>query len=93
LASIDSRGISDFVSNTCNALIVGSVVFVSTAVNKISPSQIAVYPNYLLIYFYQFIFQFIVVGSTTIIYYLRHPPLRKSLAREMKYIKEQFGFS
>ena len=92
LASMESRVISDFASNTCNAVIVGSVVFVSTAVNKISPMHIAIYPNYLLIYFYQFIIPFIVIGSTTLVYFLRHPPLRKSLAREVKYFKDKLSF-
>jgi hypothetical protein len=46
---------SDKATNAINAVIIGSVVSVSTVVNNLDPSKISEYPYYLLIYFYQFI--------------------------------------
>ena len=86
LHNLETQMISNFATNTANALVLGSIVFVSGAVNRISPSQIVECPNYLLMYFYQLVFPFLFMGSITLIYYLRHTPMKKAIAREIKII-------
>ncbi len=83
LSSIETRVMSDRATNAINAVIIGSVVSVSNVVNNIDPSKISEYPYYLLIYFYQFVFPFINIGTVTLLYYLRHAPLRKTIYREI----------
>jgi hypothetical protein len=62
LSTIETRVISDFVTNTCNAIIIG---FVSSALNRLNLSQTV--DNYLFLYFYQFIFPFVFIGSIAVI--------------------------
>jgi hypothetical protein len=85
LSAIETRVISDKATNAINALIIGSIVSVSTVVNNLDPSKIVEYPNYLFFYFYQFVFPFITIGTITLLYYLRHAPLRKTILREIVY--------
>ncbi len=81
ISSIENRLMSDKATNAINAVIVGSVVSVSHVVNSFDPSLFLEFPNYLVLYFYQLILPFLTIGTVTLVYYLRHAPLRKAIIR------------
>jgi hypothetical protein len=81
ISSIENRLMSDKATNAINAVIVGSVVSVSHVVNSFDPSLFLEFPHYLVLYFYQLILPFLTIGTVTLVYYLRHAPLRKAIIR------------
>ena len=81
ISSIENRLMSDKATNAINAVIVGSVVSVSHVVNSFDPSLFLEFPNYMVLYFYQLILPFLTIGTVTLVYYLRHAPLRKAIIR------------
>jgi hypothetical protein len=83
ISSIENRLMSDKATNAINAVIVGSVVSVSHVVNSFDPSLFLEFPNYMVLYFYQLILPFLTIGTVTLVYYLRHAPLRKAIIREI----------
>jgi hypothetical protein len=52
--------------------------------NRIKLSEISVYPNYHHLHVLNLILNPAVILTVMAIYYIRHPPLRKFLLREIK---------
>jgi hypothetical protein len=56
----------------------------TTAVNRTNPADFNKFPSYLLVYFMHFVVPFVITGTISLLYYARHPPLRKMLYRELR---------
>jgi hypothetical protein len=76
-----ANSITDFFNNlliiTCLACVGWSVA----KVDKIGPTDIIVFPNYLLVYFVYLLNPNIVMITIVITYYARHEPLRRNIKR------------
>ena len=83
-AFIQKRSISDFVTNLLSILVSTTLGITTTLVNKMNPGEVGKYQNYLLVYWLHFGVPLLISGTITILYYVRHPPLRVSLSREVK---------
>jgi hypothetical protein len=84
ISSIDNRAISDFVTNVLAVLATSSFGITTSLVNWTSPKMFNVYPYYLIVYFMHFVVPFLITGTIALLYYIRHPPLRKTIYREIK---------
>ncbi len=83
ILDIDQRSLSSLATNIINVVLTGILFFISTAVNHKNFNEANKYPVYLLFYFYNLIFPFILFGAISLTYYSRHPPLRKVIYREI----------
>ena len=84
ISFIQNRTFSDFVTNVVSLCSVALMIVTTTLVNKMDPSGLSQYPNYLLVYFLHFALPLLFTGSIMVLYYGRHQPLRASLFREAK---------
>ena len=84
ISSIDNRAISDFVTNVLSIVATSSFGITTSLVNWTSPKMFNVYPHYLIVYFMHFVVPFLITGTICLLYYIRHPPLRKIIFREIK---------
>ena len=84
LNNIEKQTIADATSNFFIVLGFASYTFVYFKLKQISPIDFNFYPNYLYIYFHQLIYPVLMAGIITLSYYIGHPPLRKTIAREAK---------
>jgi hypothetical protein len=83
ITSLDNRAISDFISNVFGVIATSSFGITTTLVNKTSPYKFNQYPYYLLVYYMHFIVPFLISGTISSLYFIRHPPLRKAIHREV----------
>jgi hypothetical protein len=81
---IEDHAFSDFFTNIFATLAITLFAFTTILVNKMDPSVIGKYPNYLLLYLQHFANPLLLTGSVMVLHYVRHPPLRASLLREAK---------
>ena len=84
ISFIQNRTFSDFVTNIVSLCSVALMIVTTTLVNKMDPSGLSLYPNYLLVYFLHFAHPLLFTGTIMVLYYGRHQPLRASLLREAK---------
>ena len=93
-SNFENQSLSDF---STNVMIVGltSVGVLSVlSVNNLNPLEANVFPNYLFVYWLHCFGPFVFGGLFSVIYYLRHPPLRISLVRELRErLNKMFPFS
>ena len=80
----ENNDISDFGTNAVNIVIFCSTGIISTFINKMDTSKANIYPFYFFVYFYDFIFPPLITSTIALVYYLRHPPLRKTIYRELR---------
>ena len=80
---LDNRAISDFVSNVFGVIATSSFGITTSIVNQTSPFKFNNYPYYLLVYYMHFIVPFLISGTISLLYFIRHPPLRKAIHREV----------
>jgi hypothetical protein len=86
ILSMDKHAISDNAANAFNVVVMSTTSVISTLVNNMDPGKANHFPYYLLIYFYHFIIPFMITGSVSCVYYIRHPPLRNVIIREVRWI-------
>ena len=84
ISFIQNHTISDYVTNIVALCSCTLLIATTTLVNKMDPSGLSQYPNYLLVYFLHFALPLLFTGSIMVLYYGRHQPLRASLLREAK---------
>ncbi len=83
ILDIDKNSMASLATNVINLSLISTAFIFSTYVNHMDPDKANKYPLYLLFYFYNLLFLCILFGSISLTYYLRHPPLRKAIYREM----------
>ena len=83
MLDIDKNSMASLATNIINVVIFAAAFVFSTTVNHMDPDKANKYPFYLLIYFYNLLFPCILFGVISLTYYMRHPPLRKAIYREM----------
>lgn len=83
ILDIDKNSMASLATNVINLSLISTAFIFSTSVNHMDPDKANKYPLYLLFYFYNLLFPCILFGSISLTYYLRHPPLRKAIYREM----------
>ncbi len=88
ISSIDSRALSDFGTSAVSVVLSLAVGFIPTIGNEMNPDNLNNFPYYLFIYFNHFISTNVLTLFTAIIYYLRHPALRQTVIREIKFISK-----
>ena len=77
----------EFSKTFCNSII--TVLFLvvnallTAQVNSLSVAEINEFPNYLYMYCLQLIQPGLVTSALALLYYIRHPPLRHGLFREV----------
>ena len=84
ITSTENNAISDLSTNAVNVVLFCSTGLLSTLANSMDTAKANVYPFYLLVYFYHFIYPPVMFGTLSLIYYLRHPPLRNYIYRELR---------
>ena len=84
ISFIQNRAISDFFTNILSILSVTLLIVTTTLVNKMEPTEVSKYPNFLLVYFLHFAIPLIFSGTIIFLYFVRHQPLRSTIYREAK---------
>ena len=84
ISFIDGRAISDFATNVFAVVATSSFGISTTIVNYLNPADFNRYPDYFLVYFLHFVVPFLISGTISMMYYVRHSPLKKTLYREAK---------
>ena len=84
ITSTEKNAISDLSTNAVNVVLICSTGLVSTLVNNMDTVKANVYPFYLFVYFFHFIYTPVMLGTLSLTYYLRHPPLRNYIYRELR---------
>lgn len=84
ISSIDNQSLSDFGTSTLSVFFSLSVTAFSTMSNETNPDNLNKFPFYIFVYFYHFIFTNFLTFFLTIIYYIKHQALRKTVKREVR---------
>lgn len=84
ISFIDGRAISDFATNVFAVVATSSFGISTTIVNYLNPADFNRYPDYFVVYFLHFVVPFLISGTISMMYYVRHSPLKKTLYREAK---------
>ena len=84
LSHIEDSTIADVKSLLVFMATFSLYLIVLIRLRDLSPKETNVYPNYLFIYFHQMIFPQLFAFLAAILYYFRHPPLKKAMKRETK---------
>jgi hypothetical protein len=84
ISSIDKHALSDFGTSAISVMLSLSVAAISTIANEMNPADLNTFPFYLFVYFNHFIGTNFITFITAMIYYFRHPALRKTITRELK---------
>jgi len=84
LSNLEKQTIADATTNFLIVLGFASYTFVFLKLKQITAFDFNFYPNYLYIFFHQLIYPVLMGGMITISYYVGHPPLRKTIAREAR---------
>ena len=84
ITSTESNAISDLSTNAVNVVLFCSTGLISTLANNMDTAKANVYPFYLFVYFFHFIYPPVMLGTLSLVYYLRHPPLRNTIFRELR---------
>ena len=82
LASLEQQSIADFTSNILAMICLTLLSLYSILTNSLIKPEINEYPNYLYLYFLQFVFPCLVSFLIPTVHYLRSPQLRKTVMRE-----------
>lgn len=80
---IDKNSMSSLVNNVIIVLLICTGFVFSTLVNKMDLLKSNEYPFRYIIYFYNLFMPCTMAGIISLIYYLRHPPLTKTIFREI----------
>ncbi len=83
IMDIEEKSISGLVTNVINVILIFASFLFSSTINSMDPDKANTDSFYLVIYFYDLLFPCMLLGTITITYYLRHPPLRKTIYREI----------
>jgi hypothetical protein len=82
---LNGQNISDIRSDLINMAVYSCTLMISLAINRTSFSDFSKYSHYYhIIHLFTLLFAPSVVLFTLILYYVRHPPLRRFLIREIK---------
>jgi len=84
ISKIEKQTIADASSNFFIVACFASYFFVLIKLRDVNPIDFNLYPNYLYIYFHQLLWSGLMAATIAIVYYVRHPPLRKTLFKEFK---------
>jgi hypothetical protein len=93
ISSMDNRAISDFVTNILGVVAIFMFVLSTSIINWISPKMFNTSPYYLIFYVIHHVTPFVMTGTILLPYYIRHPPLHKTIYREIKLNFKYFVFS
>ena len=83
ITEIDKNSMSSLAINTINVFLFGSAFVFSTLVNKMDPAKSNEHPFYLVIYSFNLLFPCTLMGTIISAYYFKHPPLSKTVFREI----------
>ena len=83
ITDIDNNSISGLVTNVLNVVLIFTSFLFSSYVNNMDPGKANTDSFYYIIYFYNLLYPCISLGTITFTYYVSHPPLRKTLYREI----------
>ncbi len=84
ISSMDKRALSDFVTNILGVWASFIMLLSMYVINLISPEKFNTYPYYLILYLVHHVSPFFLMGTILLPYYVRHPPLQKTIYRELK---------
>ena len=84
LIKLEKQTISDIVTNFVIVAAFALYWFVLVELRNTSPLEFNVYPNYIYIYFHQFLWAPIIAALSGFLYYVRHRPLSKTIWREVQ---------
>jgi hypothetical protein len=84
LMKLEKQTISDLVTNFVIVAAFAVYWFVLVELRNTSPLEFNLYPNYIYIYFHQFLWAPIISALSGTLYYTRHPPLSKTIGREVQ---------
>ena len=82
--NFENQSLSDFSTNVVMVGLTCIGVISVTSINNLNPAEANVYPHYLSVYWIHCFGPFIFGGVFSITYYLRHPPLRTAIFRELR---------
>ena len=82
LKAVEQQSIADFTSNILGMICLTLLSLYSILTNSLIKPEINEYPNYLYLYFLQFVFPCLVSFLIPSVHYLRSPQLRKTIVRE-----------
>jgi hypothetical protein len=82
ISSMDNRALSDFVTNILGVWASFIMLLSMFIINWISPEKFNIYPYYLIFYLVHHVSPFFLMGTILLPYYVRHPPLQKTIYRE-----------
>jgi hypothetical protein len=86
ISSIDSQALSDFGTSAVTIVLLGLSHFFTNRINTMNPERANEYPFYIFLYIYYFFASNVTTGFISLTYYIRHPPLRNAIYREIKSI-------
>ena len=84
ISSMDNRALSDFVTSMLGVGAAFFFVIATSFINRIPPKKFNNYPYYLIYYFIHLIAPLFIYGTMLLAYYFHHPPLHKTIYRQMK---------
>jgi hypothetical protein len=84
LEAINRSSLANFTTILVCLLLFCFSIFVGIKLNRLHPTQLNQYPNYLFMYFFQFIIPSIFGLSIPALFYIRNPVMRHSVLSEFK---------
>jgi hypothetical protein len=81
--NIETRNITDYVTSISNLIIMSISISLIVLFNRVEPDKANDFPYYLTIYGFHMIAPLLIIFSTSFMYFIRQPKLRKTIYREL----------
>jgi hypothetical protein len=81
--NIEKRNLTDYVTSISNMIVMSISISFVVLFNRVEPEKANDFPYYLTIYGFHMIAPLLIIFSTSFMYFIRQPKLRKTIYREL----------